>query len=106
MMNVVPSAMQRHRKMGDDGVVMYKTAADMNVEILRFAADPGVNDDILADKYADAKRAPDARRPPTQFPSLHPGCCRAERKRMYHPRGGVPRVANETMARLQPLDYK
>lgn len=67
MMHVAPSAMQRHRKMGDDVVVMYKTATDINVEILRFAADPGVNDD----KYADAERAPAALRLPTQFPSLH-----------------------------------
>jgi hypothetical protein len=90
--------------MGDDVVLTDKTAADVNAEVFRLAADPGVNDNILADKYADAERALDARRPPTQFPSLHPGGCRAERKRMYDPRGGLPWVANQTMARLQPLE--
>ena len=50
MMHVAPSATQRHRKMGDNVFLTYKTAADMNAKVFRLAADPGVNDDILANK--------------------------------------------------------
>src|SRR5580692_12460748 len=105
MMDVVPRPTQRHGEMHHNVVLAHKTVADMKVEVLRLPADAGVDDDIAADQCGDAESAPDARRPPTPLTALHPGGCGAERERVDYPRRRATGVADDAVARLQPLEH-
>lgn len=101
MMDIFPGVPKRHREMNDDISLADRSAVEMDVDVLRLAADSRMDDHILVHERGNAASAPDARRPPAKAAPLNPRRRRTQRERMNDPRRRVAGMADDAVAVLQ-----
>jgi len=72
MLDVVPGGARWNGEMHPEIFVHHLTIDDMDIDVLRLPANPGVNYHIPAYEGGDSKSTPDTRRPPTLLAVLDP----------------------------------